>query len=135
MLPTLDPQQPDETGLQYGARALAFILQTGVIGTLDTPTLARADQAAGFAVSARGIYPLAADRLSEVRHWIAAVLRQRAAQVPAAAEVPPSRPDDRPTLGPMAPLAPAPITQPPAPVYRVPPTPIRTPVRSTGPDF
>src|SRR5262245_18801221 len=56
-LPSIAPQQPDETIHAYGARALTFVLSTGVTATLADRDLELADMVAMLAVSAREISP------------------------------------------------------------------------------
>ena len=59
------------------------------------------------------------DRLAAVRRHVLATQTRRAREAEAARLAPPAGPEptDRPNAGPMAPLQPAPLTQPPSPAY------------------
>jgi hypothetical protein len=111
----------------YGARLFQWLL------TDDASTATMSDdqlELAGYAaigVSARTTDPHLADVFSRVRHVIARMLTNRAElralvasdaaiAAPAVSATPQS---DRPNEGPMAPLAPRPRTNPPAPSYAI----------------
>jgi hypothetical protein len=103
--------------MAHGLRVLAFILAESVTATLSDLELERADYAAGFAVTAREILPVAVDRISAVRHVIDKTLKARRRPDPVA-EILSGRPvDTRPNEGPMAKLLPIPVTEPPAGSY------------------
>jgi hypothetical protein len=75
-----DPPAPDpagESAVSYGCRILYFLLSTDVYCTCSDDQLLAADHASHVAVTAPGILPRAVDRLSRVRHEIAATLRVR----------------------------------------------------------
>ena len=76
--PAGDPEA--ETAILYGCRLLTFLLQTGVYVTATDEQLELAEHASSLAVTAPGILPIAVDRLSDVRHEIAATLRRRTAE-------------------------------------------------------
>jgi hypothetical protein len=116
-LPSCEPYQAGESVVDHGARVLAFILQTDVTATLSDDELIRAEIAAKYAIQAKGISVPAADRISDVRHVIAFVLRERQAEQRDALQLAALGTDRRPNIGPMAPLLDRPIVQPPAPEY------------------
>jgi len=119
-LPQPPAPEPETTVQGYGLTLLAFLLETGCYVTCSSDQLESADHAAAIAVRGAGsYYPAVFDRVSAVRHGIAATLRARAildsegaAPVPAPVA---AGPQERPNTGPMAPLMPAPIVSPPAP--------------------
>jgi hypothetical protein len=116
LLPRCPVQGTDESSLGHGLRILAFMLAENVTATLSDLELERAEYAAGFAVTAREILPLAVDRISDIRHVIACVLKAR--QTLEAPIVQPALGyDSRPAIGPMAPLPERPKVQPPAPEH------------------
>lgn len=119
------PEFPDsaepETAYERGARALRWVVATGVTVTLSTVDLERCDSAAGLAIIGATDESMRA-RLSAVRHSVLATLRIRRAQEEhqrrqlAAGQAPQCAPgqDQRPNQGPMAPLRPGPIAPAPA---------------------
>jgi hypothetical protein len=113
-LPVCRPQDGSESTIDHGLRVLAFILREHVTGSLTDVDLEHADYAAGVAVTAREILPLAVDRISDVRHQIAAVLKSRhqdrEVPVPGGSR---GGCDTRPNEGPMAKLKDEPDTRPP----------------------
>lgn len=111
-LPICEPYRAGETVVDHGARVLTFLLQTNVTATLSDEELRRAEIAAKYAIVARGISVPAADRISDVRHVIAWVLKDRRELEGSAAGALSSL-DDRPNEGPMAKLVPEPIVTPP----------------------
>src|SRR5258706_6692876 len=115
-LPHCAPEQPTEGTLGHGLRVLAFILAESVTATLSDLELERAEYAAGFAVTAREILPIAVTRISDVRHIIASILKTRKAWDAVTCDTP-TDPDRRPIDGPMAKLTPRPIANPPAGAY------------------
>jgi len=125
-LPELAPRAADESTQAYGLRALAFVLQTGVTATLNEETLACADHVYPIAIGHPDISLTAAVRLADVQREVRAALRRRAS-VPIAAEAPATTgAPERPTAGPMAPLAPPPVRP-------VPPATARPAVATPGP--
>jgi len=86
-LPACEPERDAEAIVDHGARVLTFILQTSCTATLSDRELQHADLAAHYAIIARGILPAAADRISDARHLIAAMLRDRAQLTPDGAAV------------------------------------------------
>ena len=78
-LPDPPEPAPDDTAILYGCRILQFLLQTDVYCTATVDQLKAAEHSAYYAVTATGILPAAVDRLSAVRHEIAATLRRRTA--------------------------------------------------------
>src|SRR5262245_56290406 len=83
-LPSIAPKQPDEALPAYGARALTFVLSTGVTATLADRDLELADMAAMLAVSARQISAPALDRLNRCRLLLQSTLRARQREAQAA---------------------------------------------------
>lgn len=69
-LPNPPEPEPDDTAVLYGCRLLQWFLRTGVFCTCSPEQLAAAEHSAYVAVTARGILPIAVDRLSDVRHQI-----------------------------------------------------------------
>jgi hypothetical protein len=86
-LPTCEPERLGESVVDHGARVLTFLLETGCTATLSDRDLQHADLAAHYAIIARGISVPAADRISDVRHLITFVLRDRQPAEPAPATV------------------------------------------------
>lgn len=118
-LPELDPRHQDETAEAYGLRALRFIVATDTTATVPDDALALAGHVYRLAIANPDLTAGSIDRLAETERQIAAALRLRArVERP---EMAPGRPrnDDRPNTGPMAPLSPRPLTQPPAPARAV----------------
>lgn len=76
-LPTCEPCRPGESIVDHGARVLTFLLQTSCTATLSDLELERADVAAKYAITARGISVTGADRISDARHLIAFMLAER----------------------------------------------------------
>jgi hypothetical protein len=76
-LPTCEPERSDESVVDHGARVLTFLLETSCTATLSDRELQHADLAAHYAVIARGISVTAVDKISDVRHVIAVVLKNR----------------------------------------------------------
>lgn len=117
-LPTCEPERPAESVVAHGARVLTFILQTSCTATLSDQELERAEIAAKYAIVARGILPQAATRISDARHLIDFILRERRQEtttMPAVVEggqligkLGTGGPGDR------EPLTPTPRTEPPA---------------------
>ena len=128
-LPTPAPQAPQETRHAYAARLLTFVLSTSCTSTLSDQDLDLAEHAAALAVAQvrpdQYQSPSPADlltlrRLSDVRHHIALILKDRR---PAQAQTP-RPPAQAPTGGAKpgrpAPLVPPPIVRPPGGAYAVP---------------
>ena len=114
-IPSLPEDVAPETAYERGARALRWILETGVTVTLSDVDLSRADVAAGLAIVQAADEDMRA-LLSERRHAILATLRIRRALDKAATEQGAAcKAEHRPNLGPMAPLQPSPIVRPPSP--------------------
>lgn len=122
-LPDPPAPAPDDTAILYGCRILRWLLETDVYATCNAEQLRAAEHAAYVAVTAPGILPAAVDRVSAVRHAIAAQLR-RLAQL-ATEGAPPAcqllgapignRADDGPgNPGSGVPRRPYPATSPPA---------------------
>ena len=127
-LPDPPAPAPDDTAVLYGCRILHFYLQTGIYCTSNPDQLKAAEYAAYVAVTASSILPIAADRVSAVRHAIAAQLARldaiaaeaiaqpaaRASGTPSGATI--GRPgDDGPgNPGSGVPRRPYPIVNPPA---------------------
>lgn len=114
-LPELPAATEPETAGERGARALAWILETGVTVTLETSDLERADSAAIDAICSPDMSELARERVSAVRHEIAATLRIRRELDKRAEPVAGAPPCGRDSGGQLAPLRPGPVTRPPAP--------------------
>lgn len=115
-LPSLTPRASDEQLITYGARVLQFLLACSVTATLSDEDLELADHVAVSAVAARDVSPLALRHISETRHVIAQILRGRRAQADIATAARATW-QDKPNIGPMAPLEDAPIVRPPAPAH------------------
>lgn len=103
-LPEPPEPAPEDTAILYGCRLLSFLLTTGVYITATDEQLKLAEHASYIAITAPGILPLAVDRLSAVRHEIAATLRRRTAEQTAqdaqsAGLAPPGAPIDGRTDG------------------------------------
>jgi hypothetical protein len=104
-------RQNGEPAVQYGGRLLCYVLEHGeVYGLLTDEQLEAAAYSAHVAVIAKEILPQAVNRVSAIRHAIAATLRRRREERQAAIEalsatqsVPP---DSHPTGGRHAPLKP-----------------------------
>ena len=110
-------RRADEPVSHYGARVLAYLIADDGYGFVDDAGLDLADAAAAGMATA-DLAPATRERLSETRHRIARVLKsrhneRRAAESAAPAPAPAGPSND----GPMAPLAPAPRTNPPAGAY------------------
>lgn len=103
-----------DTAATYGDRLFVFILETGVTATLDDRQLALAEYAGARASSTAGYLVCTYDRLSAVRRDISAAIRGRATAAAPADATTAAAPAERPNLGPMAPLTPAPIVRPPS---------------------
>lgn len=114
IIPNFPDVTESETATERGARALRWILQTGVTVTVADVDLERADVAAGYAVGVASAEDIRR-RISHVRHAILAELRIRRAFAKADVAQPSCK-VERPNVGPMAPLRPAPIVRPPAPM-------------------
>lgn len=114
-IPSLPETGEVETVAQRGARIVRWILETGVTVTLSELDLERADVAVGYAV-ARAADEDIRQTLTDTRHAILATLRIRRAVDKAEQAEPVPSCAERPNVGPMAPLQPAPIVRPPAPV-------------------
>ena len=119
-LPICEPRRTGESIVDHGARVLSFLLAYSCTATLNDSELAHADLAAHYAITARGILPTAADRISDVRHLIATVQRDRSQVSQTAAPIVATgagRPGsgNRPEL-----LDPRPKSNPPAPAYAKP---------------
>lgn len=84
LLPNCEPERAGESVVDHGARVLQFLLSYQVTATLSDRELQHADLAIHYAIIARGISVPAADRLSDVRHTIATVLRARARETASA---------------------------------------------------
>jgi hypothetical protein len=114
-LPELPTATAPETCGERGARVLRWILAERVTATLSSVDLERADSAAIVAGCSATMSEACRANLSEMRHAIAATLRIRRELDKVSAPAPAGSPCERPKLGPMAPLSPAPISRPPAP--------------------
>ncbi len=122
-LPVPPDQNPGEPIDHYGARLLAWLLQTdGCTATLSDDALELACYA-GVGASARATDPAVLQALTDLRHWLEVARHHRTvaktvqdtiarSQMPAAAQG-----ADRPNEGPMAPLVPRPRVNPPAGSY------------------
>lgn len=116
-LPTCEPERDREYAVDHGARVLKFLLETSCTATLSDLELERAELASQYAICARGISVPAANRLSDVRHVIASVLKTRRAEAPVQLPLATLGYDSRPDQGPMAGLLERPKAQPHAPEY------------------
>jgi hypothetical protein len=124
-LPELTPRGAQETTEQYGLRALLFITAERLTCTVDTEGLEQAAHCFRLAVSNAALTPTGAERLADVGRSITGALARRQADAQAAApeaQAPAQAAgEDRPNLGPMAPLTPAPRpSAPPSAARRVP---------------
>lgn len=128
-LPDPPAPEPDDSAALYGCRLLQWYLQAGVYCTSSPEQLQAAEHSAYVAVTARGILPIAVDRLSDVRHAIHDQLRRLeriAAEAPAPALAdgcsPIGAPADDEPGGPSGrvPRRPYPINNPPAAGIRIP---------------
>ena len=117
-IPELEPRAQGEGVEAYGLRALRFILATDCTVTVDTEGLTLAHYVFPLAVSGHELSPVAAERLASAQARITGTLRRRQAEQDACLEAlqASSAPagEDKPNLGPGAPLRPAPVV-PPAP--------------------
>jgi hypothetical protein len=111
-LPTIDPPDSWESLQAYGCRVMRFVIETDVTATLSDRDLELADHFYPLAQAAPDLSEQTRETLSRARHVILAALRGRAPVVPVS--LPSCIPDDRPTIGPMAPLSEVPIIRPPA---------------------
>src|SRR5262245_21564756 len=131
-LPEMDPRRPDETAEAYGLRTLRFIVATDTTATVPDDALQLAAHTYRLAIANPYLLPATIDRLADADRRIAAVLRSRQRQDSPQTAPDSPRNDDRPNLGPMAPLTPTPHVQPPSPAYARPtPTPTQTARTST----
>jgi len=117
-LPTLEPRRADEPAQHYGLRALRFAVATECTATMDDEALTLATHVYRLAIARPDSLQTTIDRLAETDRQINAAIRRRAAarvadleRLGAPAGV------DKPNAGPMAPLAPQPKTEPPAPSF------------------
>jgi len=111
-LPWCAPRGADEPAESYGLRALLFVTAERIAATVDTEGLELAAHTFRVAVSNPEIHPPAAERLADVLSLITGTLARRvAAETQAQTAQAQAAPvaDDRPNLGPMAPLAPPPV--------------------------
>jgi hypothetical protein len=139
--PELAPRTASETPEQYGLRALLFCTAQRQTVTVDDDGLQLADHYYGVAVGGRDLSPAAAEKLAGIREMIQAAIARRAASDSArlatlaasAASTPAG--EDKPNLGPMAPLSPVPVAPvAPTAVQPVPvAVPVPVPVPVTGP--
>lgn len=122
LIPGFPGSAEPETAYQRGARCLRWVIETGVTVTVATVDLERCDVAAGEAIIAATDEDMR-QRLSAVRHAVLATLRIRRAQDGAERKQQAQQAqctgsqedhDQRPNLGPMAPLSPRPRTPAPA---------------------
>ena len=111
-LPQPPARESGEPAVSYGARILAFLLETSCTATVDDAGLELAEHTAMIVVSAREISELAIARISDVRHLIASALKAR--KVPSVDPVGVAVAPSAQNLGPMAPLAPPVPSLPPA---------------------
>jgi hypothetical protein len=119
-LPELEPRRPDETAEAYGLRALRFIVATDTTATVPDDALALAGHTYRLAIANADLLATTIDRLADTERRIAAALRLRQ-RLDSPKDAPGClRNDDRPVLGPMAPLTPTPRLQPPAPARQTP---------------
>lgn len=126
-LPEPPGAAPNEPSFVYGARVLCWLLNGGTTATCTEQDLLRADAAAVTALAAHDgpdahaddrakVSPRALDTINARRHDIARalrVIREPRQQT----QAPVGHHDQRPPVGPMAPLRPAPVTEPPAGDY------------------
>jgi hypothetical protein len=117
-LPELAPQAAGETLDSFGLRALAFVLAHDCTATLSTEQLQLAAHCYRLAIANRELTASTVDRLAECNRRIAATIRYRAQlqaddapglTAAAVGATAPAAGQDRPNLGPMAPLKPKPI--------------------------
>lgn len=104
----------NQTAEQYGYALFRFLLASEGYGYLATEQLELAAYAGAKVSSFRGYTPSVYAHVSRVRHAIAAIVTARLKErVPAEPAMAPAA-IDRPNIGPMARLEPAPIGRPPA---------------------
>lgn len=125
-LPVPPQTCPDVPAYAYGMQILAYLLHgqadgQELYGLLSDEDLELANHSSQYAVTAPEILPLAVDRLSQIRHRIVQVLRDRATErtaaiCPGASPVCPGAPHDVPG-GRLTPLEPQPKPRPPAPAF------------------
>lgn len=110
-----EPDPADDAG-RYGLRLFAFLIASdGCTAVLSDEQLSLAEHAGARASGMPGLATRAYDRMSQVRHTIAATIAYRASLAPVEpVTLPPGSPADKPNLGPMAPLVDAPIVRPPS---------------------
>lgn len=114
-IPEFPNSAEPETAFERGARALRWVIETGAAVALSTVDLERVDVAAGYAIIGAADDDMR-QRLSSVRHSVLATLRiRRTLESGPAPQRDACTADQRPNLGPMAPLRPGPVTRPPSP--------------------
>src|SRR5215831_19208217 len=116
-LPELALPTPDETAEHYGLRAFAFVVEHGITATLPDDALQLATHVYRVAIARPDLLPATLDRFADADRAINATIRRRAALAHEleAPELFAAAGHDKPNLGPMAPLSPRPIVNPPAP--------------------
>lgn len=135
-LPELAPRRDDETAQAYGLRAFAFVLAHDVTATVPDDALALATHVYRLTIARSDLLPGTLDQLAETDREINAALRRRSIDAPPPLiDLGQLAVDDKPAAGPMAPLTPAPKTQPPAPMQAAPPPPPVTSSRPARTDF
>ena len=88
-IPDLPPQRADESVWQYGVRAFAFLVETGITaGLLDSDALHAALHQSQILVAQRDLAPAALRQYHTIRLCIAEVLRRRDAATATPAVVP-----------------------------------------------
>ncbi len=116
--PLPDPPAPDpagETVQAYGLRLIAFLIrEDGCTSGLSDEQLETASYAGALASTAKGYDVATYDRISRIRHCIAAAIARRAAAQASPAPTLNARWNalGKPNEGPMAPLQPAPDVNP-----------------------
>lgn len=110
-LPTIEPQGPDEPIAYFGARIVRWLLADGCSVTLTDEQIELAEYAAAIASTTRGYLLVTYDKLSTLRHELAATTARRKA-LQADSSTQPASPEYKPDLGPMARLQPTQPYQP-----------------------
>lgn len=127
-LPVPPASCPDVPTYAFGMQLLAYLLRAQAdgrecYGLLSYEELELANHSSQYAVTAPEILPLAVDRISQVRHRIATILRQRdqernhAAPGMGPADAQAHYQDDDQDGGRLTPLLPQPKPRPPAPAF------------------
>src|SRR5262245_52223484 len=122
--PMLAPRQPAESAHEYGARCLLFATRHGAGWVDDDEALRLADHVFPSCLSPE-ISPTALARLQAVRDDVTATLRRRAALMAreGVQTAHGATNEDRPNLGPMAPLTTPPVAPVAPPAVELPPAP------------